>query len=211
MRVSGQKVAALLLLATAVATVGARPAYANGPRVLFIAASRTLAGGFRDNQGVAVDTSGDVFVSNFVNGTVDEIVAVNGSIPVNPTVNTVATGFNGPEGLAVDASGDIFVANANAGTVQEIVAVGGSIPASPTINTVATGLNGPGGLARDALGDIFVANNDGTVYEIVAAGGSIPANPTVSSVVSLSGVRLDGVAVDASGNLYVANIAQSQS
>ena len=68
-----------------------------------------------------------------------EILAVNGSIPANPTINTLGSGFSDPGGLAVDGSGNVFVADP-ARHVQEILAVNGSIPANPTINTLASGI-----------------------------------------------------------------------
>ena len=64
------------------------------------------------------------------NNAVKEIVAVNGSIPANPTIKTLASSFASPEGVAVDGSGNVFVADMNNNAAKEIVAVNGSIPAN---------------------------------------------------------------------------------
>src|SRR5439155_21163654 len=97
----------------------------------------TLASGFIQPLGVAVDGAGNVFVAD-QSGLVQEIVAVNGTIPSNPTVNTLGSGFVSPTGVAVDGAGNVFVADLN-GRLQEMVAVNGTSPASnSTINTLGT-------------------------------------------------------------------------
>jgi DNA-binding beta-propeller fold protein YncE len=58
----------------------------------------TLVSGFSNPYGVAVDGSGNVFVADFNNSTVKEILAVSGYT----TVNTLSSGFNSPVGVAVD-------------------------------------------------------------------------------------------------------------
>ena len=62
----------------------------------------TLGSGFNDPTGVAVDGSGNVFVADYGNNAVKEIVAVNGVIPASPTINTLGSGFSYPTGVAVD-------------------------------------------------------------------------------------------------------------
>src|SRR3954470_5271634 len=69
------------------------------------------SGNFNHPAGVAVDGSGNVFVADYGNNKVVEILAVNGSIPANPTINTLGSGFNQPSGVAVDGSGNVFVAD----------------------------------------------------------------------------------------------------
>ena len=100
----------------------------------------TLGSGFNHPIGVAVDRSGNVFALDKSNNSVElkEIVAVNGSIPASPTVNTLS-GLYAPAGVAVDGSGNVFVTDydpvSSSGVVKEILAVNGSIPASPAIKT----------------------------------------------------------------------------
>src|ERR1700709_692897 len=60
--------------------------------------------------GVAVDRNGNVFFVDQVQTTVKEIVAVNGSIPASPTINTLGV-FVQPIGVAVDGAGNVFVAD----------------------------------------------------------------------------------------------------
>ena len=46
-------------------------------------------------DGVAVDASGNLFVTDCAPQAVKEILAVNGSIPASPTIRTLGSGFVG--------------------------------------------------------------------------------------------------------------------
>ena len=84
------------------------------------------SGNFSFPGGVAVDTAGNVFVADFGNSAIKEVLAVGGSIPPgDPTVNTLGSGFAGPFGVAVDAFGNVFVADTQNNAVKEIPALGG--------------------------------------------------------------------------------------
>ena len=65
----------------------------------------TLGSGFSFPWGVAVDGGGNVFVADYGNSAVKEIVAAGGYT----TVNTLGGGFSSPRGVAVDGSGNVFV------------------------------------------------------------------------------------------------------
>jgi hypothetical protein len=179
-----------------------------GPQPIFLSNNSvaTLGSGFNYPLGAAVDASGNVYVADTENGCIKEIVAVNGSIPVNPTIRVLTRGYVGFSGVAVDGSGNLFVSNFFYGPVEEIVAVNGSIPVNPAIRILDSDLSGKD-VAVDGSGNVYVTNNSGTpVVEIVAVNGVIPANPTVRSLGS-GFSNLWGVAVDGSGNVYVADFA----
>jgi len=133
------------------------------------------------------------------------------SFPSNTTASTVASGFSFLNGVAVDGNGDLFVVDTNSFSVKEIVAVNGVIPNSPTVKTVLKdGSYNPESVAVDGSGNVFVADSRsgqsglGVVKEIVAVNGVIPSSPTVKTVAS-GFTDPDDVAVDASGNLFVAD------
>ena len=151
--------------------------------------------------GVAVDGSGDLYVTADENNGVEEILAVNGSIPASPTIISLGTGFNEPAGLAIDGSGNVYVADSRNNEVKEILAVNGSIPASPTIVTLGSGFSAPNGVAVDRAGNVFVADTgNGAIKEILAVNGSIPASPTILTLET--GVSAVFIAIDGSGNVY---------
>ncbi len=157
-----------------------------------------------------MDGAGDVYFSDQIEGTVKELVAVGGTLPASPAVRTAASGFVIPSGVAVDGSGNIYVGDSS--LVYEILAVGGTIPATPTVRRLVTQTQtNPTGLAIDQLGNVFFVDSYDTpgslfpsVNEILAVNGVIPAAPTIRT---LSPGFNDpyGIAVDASGNVYVAD------
>src|SRR5437763_2369788 len=113
--------------------------------------------------GLAVDGSGNVFVTTSFTGAVVEIPAAGGYA----SANTLASGFNDPKGLAADGSGNIFFAEKGNSKVKEILAAGGYT----TITTLGRGFNQPSGVAVDASGNVFVADtvND-ALREIMTPG-----------------------------------------
>ncbi len=125
--------------------------------------------------------------------------------------STVGSQFNEPDGVAVDVSGNVYVADAQAFAIYELLAVNGTLPASPIVKTLASGLSNPEGVAVDVGGNVYFTDLDtsqgvtnGSVKEILAVKGSIPASPTIIRIGS--GFFLSwGVAVDVSGNVYVAD------
>lgn len=153
--------------------------------------SATVIGSFTAPTGLAIDGAGNVFVGDYVDGKVYEMLAAGGYA----TVNTVANGFQGINGVALDSAGDVFVADI-AGTVDEIP-VGGN----GTVKTLTGALARPSGIVVDAAGNLFVtASQDGTLNELSAA--SNYADVTAVS----SGLREPlGIALDSAGNLVVAD------
>jgi hypothetical protein len=158
-----------------------------------------VGSGFTQPEGIAVDSSGNVFVadgmSNAIHGVVYE-VAPNGS------TSTIATGypFGGSGGLALDSSGNVYVGGY--AELYEIVA-----PGYTTVKNLVNNFSGyVSGIAVDASGDVFVSDN-GAVKEVIAVNGSIPASPSIKTLGSFSNAL--GVAVDPSGNVYVAEFNNS--
>ena len=169
---------------------------------------RTLSIGFDYPVAVAAGRNGNVYVANqgqqpSSGGTVQEILAVNGSIPTSPTILTLASGLklNPHSGIAVDGSGNVYIGDTGNNAIKEILAVNGSIPASPAILTLASGFSSPGGVAVDGTGNVFVADSgNNAVKEILALGG-------YTTVLQLGGtfgfLFPYAVAIDSSGDVYV--------
>ncbi|MCL4557423.1 MAG: fibronectin type III domain-containing protein [Deltaproteobacteria bacterium] len=93
---------------------------------------------------IAIDASGNVWVTNNGGNTVSEIT-YGGS-----TINSYTVGF-GPAGIAIDASGNIWVTNLG-GTITELDSSGS------TIDTYVGAGGLPLGIAIDSSGDVWVTN-----------------------------------------------------
>ena len=165
---------------------------------------------------MAVDGSGNVFVADYDHSAVKEILAAGGYA----SVNTVGSGFTYPTGVAVDGSGNVFVADwgNTSSAVKEIVAgtggaTSGTVSSLSIVNTVHSGidlLSHLYGVAVDGSGDVFFTLQNGNVVEEIVAGTGSAASGTVSSDSTVKTVgsgfnRPSGLAVDGSGNVFVAD------
>ena len=148
-----------------------------------------VSSGLSGPEGLAFDTSGNLYVSNYNGNTISEVTP-------GGTVSTfVSSGLDQPEGLAFDTSGNLYVANDGNDTISKVTP-GGAVS---TFVNATQGLSGPFGLAFDSSGNLYVVNSGNDTISEVTPGGTV--SPFVSS--GLSGP--EGLAFDASGNLYVAN------
>ncbi len=198
--------AAVLLLAFFAAMQAAQA------QVKFNGVQTTLASGFAYPSGVAVDGSGNVFVGDRNVSEVDEILAVNGRIPPNPTINVLGGGFLGPEGVAVDTRGNVYVADYDNSLVKEIPAscIAGANNASCVL-TLGSGFSLPATVAVDGSGNVFVADYGNSEVKEIPASCIAGAN-NASCVLTLgSGFNVpEGVAVDGSGNVFVGDAGNNE-
>jgi len=143
-------------------------------------------------SGLALDSAGDIYFADSQNQAVDEWM------PGTANVTTViSSGLNAPGGIALDSANNIYVADQgdNAIYVQ---------PSGTTVvNTVLAGLNAPlAGLDLDVAGDIFFSGNQ-RIKEWTAA------NSNVVNLVTSGLNSPQGVAVDGSGNVFIADTINS--
>jgi sugar lactone lactonase YvrE len=179
-------------------------------------------------QGVAVDGSGNVYVADSANGTIrmmpaSAVVAtVAGSASTGSANGTGSSArFYWPSGAAIDSGGNSFVADTGNGTIRTITAAGvastlaglaGNFGSTDGSSTNAR-FYGPQGVEVDGSGNAYVADTGNHTIRKITSGG------VVSTLVGLAGssgltdgtgsnARFNGpqgVTVDSSGNVYVAD------
>ncbi len=180
---------------------------------------------------VAVDSAGNLFIADFFNNRIRKVSA-------SGIITTVAgdgnQGFNGdggpatsaalsgPHGVAVDASGNLFFADSGS-LIRKVSASGIITTVAGTGNQGFNGnggpatsawLYGPGGVAVDASGNLFIADSgNGRIRRVSASGiittaagnGTNGFSGDGGPATSAAFAEPQGVALDTSGNLFIAD------
>ncbi|MCV7196442.1 serine/threonine-protein kinase PknD [Mycobacterium angelicum] len=143
--------------------------------------------GLYEPQGLAVDGSGKIYVSDFNNRVVALAPGSN-----NQTVLPF-DGLNYPEGVAVDAQGNVYVADRGNDRVVKL-APGANAQTVLPFN----GLKNPDGVAVDTDGNVYVTDTDNNRVLKLDAGTSN------QSVLPFTGISAPwGIAIDGAGNIYI--------
>lgn len=182
---------------------------------------------FYQPETLAVDAAGNVFVADTYNSDIREITASGnvslyaGSADLSGSLDGVGTSalFNYPQGIAVDANDNVYVADTSNQTIRRISSTGVVTTIAGTVGVTGSS-DGPGssaqffypqGMAIDSAGNVYVADSANDTIRKITPGGvvsTIAGTPGVAgSTDGPAATALfngpDGVAVDASGNLYV--------
>ena len=168
----------------------------------YVAGSSTatsIGSGLSKPSSVAVDNAGNVYIGDAGNGRVVEVPNVAGALNSSGQA-VVISGLGSTIGVATDAYGDLYVADTANNKVMELGPINGAPNSSASVAVVLPSSSvAPFALATDSTGDLFVGDmTANTVTEVGYYGkgltniGSGYSHPT-------------GLAVDASGSLYVAD------
>ena len=181
-------------------------------------------------NGLAVDSSGNAYVADTYNQTIrmvtpSGVVSTLAGSALSAPGSSDGTGsdarFNYPEGLAVDGSGNVYVADSrnntirmvtSGGVVSTLAGLAGS-PGSSDGTSSAARFNNPAGMSVDGSGIVYVADYSNHTIRKVESSGVVTtlaglATSSGSSDGTGSAARFNnpsGVAVDGSGNVYVAD------
>jgi sugar lactone lactonase YvrE len=210
-----------IYVADSVATnVFVYPAGSNGDAAFGSATiSTTVTTGLSSPAGIALDSNGKIYVADNGSATAPPSVYVYpagsnaNAVPI-ATIAGTNTDLSSPEGVAVDStSGRIYVADLGAESVY-VYAAGsnGNVDPIATIGGSDTGMVEPYGIALDSIRNVYVADGGdescfGTASVYVYPAGS---NGDVDPIATISGTITGlceprGIALDSSGNIYVAD------
>jgi hypothetical protein len=184
---------------------------------------------FNEPAAVAVDSAGNVYVADTANdtirkvtpsGVVTTLAGLAGS-PGSANGTGNAARFNFPFGLTVDTNGNVYVADSANDTIRKVTSAGVVTTLAGLAGNMGSA-NGTGGGARfyypygvsaDTNGNIYVADSGNNNIRKVTSTGVVT---TLAGLAGSSGTNNGtgsaarfyfpcGVAVDHSGNVYVAD------
>jgi sugar lactone lactonase YvrE len=199
---------------------------------------------FNYPAGITVDAAGNLYVADTYNDTIRRVVHVGTNWVVTTIAGTAqgqgsndgtnqAAQFNLPDGIAVDGSHNLYVADDHNNTIRKITPVGTNWVVSTIAGSIVLGagftdgtntdaqFSSPGTIALDASGNLYVADTGNNAIRKVAPIGTNWVVTTLAgapdgSTGTNDGTGLDvsfnspyGIAVDAAGNLYVADSGNS--
>ena len=191
-------------------------------------------------SGVTADTCGNIYLADTGNNRIRKIVGSTGNISTAAGNGTAGYGGDGgaatsaklnyPNGIAVDSSCNLYIADTSNERIRKVTISTGNISTVAGNGTV--GFSGDGGAATsaelgypygvviDSSSNIYIAdNNNNRIRKVTASSGNIStiAGNGVQGYsgdgASATSAKMNGpwdVAVDSSGNVYIADEGNSR-
>jgi hypothetical protein len=189
---------------------------------------------------VAVDSAGDLFIADDINDQVREVsaatglistVAGNGGVGYNgDNIAATSAQLGYPASIALDSAGNLYIADFQNHRIREVSATTGLI--STIAGTGTAGYNGdgiaatsaelnyPDGVTLDTAGDVFISDShNNSVREVNKSTGLISTVAGTRTAgyngdgIAATSAELNapaGLAVDASGNLFIVDEANER-
>jgi hypothetical protein len=188
------------------------------------------AASFSGPSGIAVDSSGVVYVADTLNHTIRQITPAGVVTTIAGTAGasgaTDATGsdarFYGPQGLVLGGAGNLFIADTNNNAIRKLATASGIVTTVAGLSGVAGSADGansqatfhyPSAVGLDSSGNLYVVDTDNhTIREMVSSGAVSTLAGLAGTSGSADGVGTaarfnfpTGLAVDSAGDVYVAD------
>jgi sugar lactone lactonase YvrE len=184
---------------------------------------------FNFATGIAVDSLGNAYVSDQATSKIrkitpgGDVTTFAGSTPGDADGTGTAAQFKSPYGVAVDAADNVYVADTGNHRIRKITPAGvvttlaGSTQGHADGTGTAAKFSDPQGVASDASGNIYVADSGNhRIRKITPAGDvtTLAGQPTggfAEGTGAAAQFNLPfGIAVDSSGNVFVADFHNSK-
>jgi hypothetical protein len=180
-------------------------------------------------SGVAVDSSGNVYIADPANNVIEKVTPA-GTLSIFagtgsggwPTAGRATNSkLNYPSGVAVDSSDNVYIADSANNLIEKVtpagtlsIYAGTGSGAAPTVGPATnSALNYPVGVAIDSSGNLYILDVSNNLVEKVTPAGTLSifagsghqGTPVSGGATSSSFNNPHGIAVDSTGNVYIAD------
>jgi sugar lactone lactonase YvrE len=222
-----RKVVVATATVTTIAGLVGMPGSADGPGT---------AARFNYPSAVVLDSAGKLYIADRNNSVVRQIVLATGMVSTIAGTASMSSGvdgasatarFNMPAGAASDSAGNLYIADTGDSTLRQVVMATGAVstlagtaglPGSTSGTGPAARFRNPEGVATDGTGNLYVADTGNSLIRkvVLATGAASTLAGAASMQGSTDGIggaarfnNPEGVAIDGTGNLYVADTGNS--
>ena len=155
--------------------------------------------------GVAVDSDGNVYVTDLGNHRIEKFNS-SGSFIMSWGGSGTGNGqFSAPEGIAIDATDNIYIADTGNHRIQKFNTSGTFVSKWGTIGTGDGQFDTPWGVSVDSLGDVYVADTSNNRIQKFSPTGTFISSCGTSGTGNGEFAGPQDVGADSAGNFYVAD------
>ena len=155
--------------------------------------------------GVAVDSSGNVYVTDLGNHRIEKFTSGGSFISSWGGSGTGNGQFSGPEGIAIDTSDNVYVADTGNHRVQKFNTSGTFVTKWGTNGTGDGQFDTPWGVSTDGVGDVYVADTNNNRIQKFSPTGTFISSCGTSGTGNGEFSGPQDVGADSTGNYYVAD------
>ncbi len=163
-------------------------------------------GGPMTPNGVAVDSSGNVYVADAKNYAIDKLARDGSFLTAWGSQGTGPGRFNSPQGVALDSSGNVYVSDSVNNNIQKFTSSGTFIISWNSWNNTNV-LKNPLGIAVNSTGFVYVVDQGDQRVQIFRNNGAYLGSIGGPGLTFGKFLTPYGVAVDSSGFVYVSDNA----
>jgi DNA-binding beta-propeller fold protein YncE len=154
--------------------------------------------------GVGVDSSGNVWVSDYGNFRIDKFSSTGAFIADYGSYGSGQGQYNQPQGITIDSSNHVYIADEGNDRVEELSSEGVYIGQFGSKGSGNGQFEGPSGIASDtSTGHIFVSDKGDNRVEVFTSSGAFLGQFGSNGVGNGQFAGPIGIAINSSGDVYV--------